>query len=131
MLARSRLRDNARFPQPPCQKYLGERVVYLMGPRVAEVFTLEIDPEHAQIIGQALRQIQRRGPAHEFSQVTGEFFVIRRIVPGLLIRLLEFIEGGHEGFRDIAPPESTEPSLGDQLAHLLISSSSDIAARAF
>ena len=119
------------FPSLLARRTWASVLFYLMGARVAEVFALEINPEHAQIIGEALRQIQRRGPAHEFSEITGEFFVIRRIVPGLLIRLLEFIEGGHEGFRDIAPPEPTEPTLGDQFVHLLISSSSDIAARAF
>ena len=63
MLAGARLGDDALLAHALGEQDLAERVVDLVRAGVEQVFALEINLRAAELAGQPLRKIERRGPA--------------------------------------------------------------------
>ena len=78
---------------------------------VVQILALEIDFGAAQLAGQVLREIQRRRPPHIMLQIKPELFLEFRIVSGLVIQLLQFLEGRHQSFDDEFAAELSEMAL--------------------
>ena len=102
MLAGAGLGDHARLAHAPRQHGLADGVVDLVRAGVVEVFALQVDLRAAEFAAQALRVIDRRGPADVVRQFVAELGHEGRIGARLVVGGLQFIERvdqrlGHEG----------------------------------
>ena len=84
VLSRPRLRDDPLLPRTLRQKYLSDRVVDLVRPRVAEVLPLKIDLPLSVQRGQTFGERKGRRPSRKFFEQRSEF----RAKGCILLRLL-------------------------------------------
>ena len=108
MLAGPGFGDNARFAHPPREQDLADAIVDLVRAGVQQVLALEIDFGAAQLAGEPLGKIQRRGASAEFTQIISELFQELRVVLGPGVLVLELLQRMHERLRNEAPAIGTE-----------------------
>ena len=138
MLAGAGLGDDALLAHAPRHHDLAEHIVDLVGAGVIELLALEIDFGAAEMLGQPLGEIKRRGPADIVLQVAVHFGVECRISLGLGVGFFQIENQRHQGFGDESAAENAEmpvligtasEGIGDRLVHRTISSSVARAAR--
>jgi hypothetical protein len=103
MLAGSCFRNDTAFSHAASQEGLAQSVVDLMGSRMTEVLSLQIDPE-AHMLGKSTG-VKKRGRApckkvQKFLELSLELL----IGAGFPIRLLQLFQRGHERFRNEYAP---------------------------
>ena len=112
MLAGAGLGDDALLAHPPRHHDLAEHVVDLVRAGVVQLLALEINFGAAEMLGQALGEIQRRRPADIVLEVAVHFGLKCRVGLGVGISLLQIEDQRHQGFRDKAAAENAEmPAL--------------------
>ena len=89
MLARAGLGDDAGLAHAPREQDLAQAIVDLVRAGVIEVFALEIDFRAAEMLGQALGEIERAFAADIMRQQPVQFGLEGRILLGRLIGLLQ------------------------------------------
>src|SRR5262249_47721955 len=102
VLARAGLGDEPRLLQPSRHQRLTDGVVHLVGARVQQVFTLEIDARASQPLRQPAREVEARRPSRVVTQPTVELAPETRVATQLAPGLLELEQGRHEGLGDVA-----------------------------
>ena len=117
VLSRAGLGDHAGLAHALCKQDLGQGVVDLVSAGVAEVLALEIDLRAAEMVGQPLCEIERRGPADEFPGVVFELglellVLLRRKIGGL-----ELGQRGHQRLGSELPAVDAEVSFFIRNAH--------------
>ena len=107
VLAGPGLRDHAGLAHALHQQGLAQRVVDLVGARVAQVLALQVEaqPEASR---EALRVGEGRGPAHEIAQEALQVLAEGGVAPGLGVGRLELAEGLHERLRHVAAAVGAE-----------------------
>jgi hypothetical protein len=91
---------------------MAEHVVDLVRAGVVQLLALEIDFGAAEMIGQALGEIERRRPADVIPEVAVHFRLERRIGLGGGVSLLQVEDQRHQRFRHKTPAENAEmPAL--------------------
>ena len=108
MLAGAGLGDDARLAHALGQQHLAQHVVDLVRAGVVQLVALEVDLGAAQLLGQALGEIERAGPAGIVLQQIVEFVLERRIGLGRVVGLLQLEDQRHQRFGDIAAAENAE-----------------------
>ena len=108
MLAGAGLGDDALLAHAPRQHDLAEHVVHLVRAGVVELFALEIDLGAAEMLGQALGEIERRGPADIVLEIAVHLGLEGRIGLGRGVGLLQVEDQRHQGFGDEAAAEDAE-----------------------
>ena len=88
------------------------RVVDLVGAGVVEVFALEVDARPAGLLGQPLGEVEPRRPADVVAQDAVELGLKGGVVPGLVVRGRELLEGEHQRFGHVAAAVGAEPAAG-------------------
>ncbi|MCG3773482.1 MAG: hypothetical protein JW395_0290 [Nitrospira sp.] len=111
MLSCSGFSDNARLLHPPGQKPLPDRVIDLVSSGMTEVFALQIDLRSTQSLRESLRKVERCGTSGILLQIIGELGLETLVLFHQGIFLLQFKQGGHECFRNIASAIGAEPTL--------------------
>ena len=138
MLAGAGFGDDAPLAHAPRHHDLAEHIVDLVRAGVVEFLALEIDFRAAEMLGQALGEIERRGPADIVLEIAVHFGLERRVGLGLGVGLLQIEDQRHQRFGDKASAENAEmPALvgtaaegiGQVLIHQVINSSVARAAR--
>ncbi len=112
VLAGAGLGDDAFFAHASRQQDLADAVVNLVRAGVVQLLALEIDLGPAETFGQALGEIERRGPADVVGQVAVQLLVELRIGLGGAIGLVEVQHQRHQGLGHIAPAELAEAPVG-------------------
>ncbi len=102
------LGDDAPLAHALGQEDLADAVVDLVRAGVVEVLTLEEDLRPAEVLGQALGEIQRAGAADVVALKVGQFVEERRIILGLLVFGGQRVDQRHQGFGDELAAEATE-----------------------
>ena len=118
MLPGAGLGDHPALPHPPRQQRLTDRVVDLVGAGVGEVLPLQVDAT-PDSFGEALRQIQRRGPTHVVPQQRAELALERLVHTRLRPGGAELVQGGDQRLRNESTPVGAEPLLDRSCAHRL------------
>ena len=112
------------LPMPLGQQRLAERVVDLVGAGVVEVLALEVDGV-ADLVGEPLREIERRRAADVVVEQRVELGAVARVVAGGEPRGLELDQRGHERLGHVLAAVGAEavldrahrrPSGGDRRA---------------
>ena len=102
VLAGSGFGDDAVLAHAAREKGLADAVVDFVGSGVEEVFALEVDAGAAEVLREAFGVGERRGASgvgvEEMRELGVEGFVFARGSVGGF----EFLQGGHEGFGDVA-----------------------------
>ena len=108
--ARAGLGDDPRLAHALGQQRLAERVVDLVRAGVVEVLALEVDGV-ADLVGQPLREVQRRRAADVVVEQRVELGAVARVVAGGEPRRLELDQRGHERLRDVLAAVGAEAVL--------------------
>ena len=112
MLAGAGLGDDALLAHAPRHHDLAEHVVDLVRAGVVQLLALEIDLRAAEVFGQPLGEIQRRGAADIVPEIAVHFRLECRIGLGVGVSLLQIEDQRHQRFRDEAAAENAEmPAL--------------------
>ena len=111
VLAGAGLGDDAGLAHALGQQDLAERVVDLVRAGVVELFALQIDLGAAELLGQALREIERRRAAGIVGAQIRHLGDEGRIVLGGEIGGLEVADQRHQGFGDVAAAENAEAAV--------------------
>ncbi len=112
VLARAGLGDDAGLAHAPGQQDLAHAVVDLVRAGVVQLLALEVDLGPAEAGGQALGEIEWRGPADVVGQVAVQLFLELRIGLGLAIGLVQVQHQRHQGLGHIAAAELAEAAVG-------------------
>ena len=100
VLARAGFGDDALLAHAPGEQALADDVVDLVRAGVRAILALEPEARAADVVGEALREIERRGPPGVVAEHGAEF----RHEGGIVLRLLpggfDVEQGGHERFAD-------------------------------
>jgi hypothetical protein len=108
VLAGAGLGDDALLAHAPRQQDLAKHVVDLVGTGVVQLVTLEVDLGAAEMVGQALGEIQGRGAA--FPQIV-HLVPERGVGLGLLVFGFEVEDQRHQRLGDETPAEIAEAAL--------------------
>ena len=92
--------DDARLAHAQREQDLAEAIVDLVRAGVVELVTLEVDFRRAEVLGQALGEIERRGAAHIMGPEVLHRRCERRVGLGLAISALEIEHERHQGLGD-------------------------------
>ena len=111
MLSGAGFRDHALLAHALRQQSLADAVIDLMGARVIQIFSLEINLSGVPVSGQSLGMIERRGPARIIPQQMIETRVKPRIVLRFPISRFQFFQRMHERFGDILPAVHTKMTV--------------------
>jgi hypothetical protein len=112
VLAGPRLGDDARLAHAFGEQRLADAVVDLVRPGVVEVLALEVHLRPAGVGGEALGEVERRGPVDAGLEPVGEVALELCIGAGAVVLGLKLVEGGHERFGDETPAVGAEPPGG-------------------
>ena len=112
MLAGSGLGDDPGLAHAAGQQDLADTVVDLVRAGVVQVLALEIDLRPAEMVGQALGEIERRGSAHIMGQQAIQLGLEGGVFLGGQIGGLQVQHQRHQGFGHIAAAELAEPAVG-------------------
>ena len=112
MLAGTGLGDDAALLHAPGNQDLAHAIVDLMGAGMVQLIALQIDLGAGEVIGQALGEEQRTGPADVMLEVIVELGLEFRVGLAGVVGLLDLEHEGHEGLGDESPAIKTEtPAL--------------------
>ena len=111
MLARARFGDDPALAHPAGKDDLAQDVVDLVRARVVELVALHIDLGPAQMRGQPLGMVERRGAAHVMLPEKLHLGPEGRVGPCDLVLAFQFEDERHQRFRHEAPAEDPEPPL--------------------
>src|SRR6185369_4399377 len=138
VLAGAGLGDDALLAHAARDHDLAEHVVDLVRAGVVQLLALEIDFRAAEVLGQALGEIQRRRPADIVLEVAVHLGLERRIGLGVGISLFQVEDQRHQRLGNEASAENAEMAalvragaerIGQVWIHRTISSSVARAAR--
>ena len=101
MLAGPGLCDDAGLAHPFGEEHLPDGVVHLVGPGVAEVFSLEPDAG-TDLRGEAGGEVERCGAADVLVEERVQLGLEGRIRHGFLVSVGQLVERGHQGLGDIS-----------------------------
>src|SRR3954466_6395388 len=110
MLTSASFGDDALLLHSTCKQCLAERVVDLVSAGMKQVFPLQVDACASELFSQAASEEERRWSSGEVVKKRLEFSMELRICLGDLVFALEFLQGSHQGLRDVAPTVWTEAS---------------------
>ena len=108
MLARTGLGDYSLLAHAHGEQRLADGVVELVGPRVAEILAFQVDVRSAEVVAQARRRVERRGPADESVAVSGELELELRVGLGLVPDVLQLLERAHQRLGDVLAAEGAK-----------------------
>ena len=108
VLAGSRFRDDAGFPEPLRQQDLAEGVVDLVGASVEQVLALEVNLRPTEFLRPTVGEIERGWPPDVVFQQIIELGLESGVGLRLGIRLREILQGRHQCLGDEHPPELSE-----------------------
>ena len=108
VLAGAGLGDDAGLAHAARKQHLAEAIVDLVGAGVIELVALEVDLGTAEVLGEAGREIERRGAAGVVLQEVLELGVEFGIGLGGGVGFLEFEDRGHQRFGHEAAAENAE-----------------------
>ena len=108
MLAGTGFGDDALLAHAPGEQPLAERVVDFVRAGVEEVFALEVDSGAAELLRQALGEIERSGTASEVMQKLRKLGLERRVGLCGFVLALKLDQSGHEGLRHVAAAVDAE-----------------------
>lgn len=108
VLAGAGLGDDALLAHASRQHDLAEHVVHLVRAGVVELFALEVDLGAAQMLGQTLGEIERRGPADIILEIAVHLDLEGRVDLGLGVGFLQIEDQRHQGFGNEASAENAE-----------------------
>ena len=108
MLAGAGLGDDALLAHALRHHDLAEHIVDLVRAGVVELLALEVDLRAAEMLGEALGEIQRRRPADIILEVAVHFGLERRIGLGHGVGLFQLEDQRHQRFRNEASAEIAE-----------------------
>src|SRR5882762_5423577 len=109
MLPGASLRNNPLLPHAPRQQRLPQAVINLVRTRVQQIFPLQINLRSAQILRQPLRKCQRRGPTSKLTQQPVQLLLKSPVLLRHRVGHFQFLQGGHQGLRHIAPAILPKP----------------------
>jgi len=119
VLTRPGLRDEAALSHPLRQEPLAEGVVDLVCTGVVQVLALEVNLRPAQLLGQPLREIERRGASGIVGQQRGELRLEFLVPLGFLVGLVQLQKCPHQRLRDILSPVDAEVPVKASFRFLL------------
>ncbi len=102
------LGDDALLAHALGQQDLADAVVDLVRAGVVQVFALEVDLRAAELLGQALGEVQRAGAANVVTLEIGQLLEEGRIALGLLVLGGQLVNQRHQGFGDELAAEAAE-----------------------
>ncbi|MCY1391708.1 hypothetical protein D9M71_65580 [compost metagenome] len=79
---------------------------------MVQLFALEVDLRAAEVLGQALGEVQRARATDVVALEVGQLLLEFRIVLGLFIFAGQVVDQRHQGFGDVLPAEAAEEALG-------------------
>ena len=91
-----------------CEQHLAEHIVDLVCARMIEVLALEVNLRSAELLGQPLGEIERRGPAHVMREIARHLRSKSGILARLRIRLFQVEDKRHERLGHKAPAIDAE-----------------------
>ena len=108
VLARAGLGDDALLAHALGEQALAERVVDLVRAGVEQVFALEIDLCAAQLLGEALAEVERRGAAGVVVEQVGQLGLEGGVGFGYVVLVLQLEQRGHQRLRHVAAAVDAE-----------------------
>ena len=111
VLARAGLCNDPLLAHPPREQHLAEAVIDLVGAGMVQLVALEIDFRPAEMLGQALGEIERRRAAHIVGPQVLHLGREGGVLLGLAILGLQLQHEGHQRLGDIASAELAEPAI--------------------
>ena len=112
VLSRAGLGDDAGFAHALGQQNLPHRVVDLVRAGVQQVFALEVDFCAAEIAGEPLSVVERRGASAELAQIILQLVLKLGIVLRAKIFVLQFLQRVHERLGDVPPSVFAKAPVG-------------------
>ena len=110
MLTSASFCKNPRFAHSARQEHLPQGIIDLVGAGVVEVFPLEPEARTTIRALVVLREpaglVEGGGPTHVGAQQVVQLGCECRILPGLSGRLLQFLQGGNQGFWHVLPAKT-------------------------
>ena len=104
--------DDTRLAHALGHQNLAQHVVDLVAAGVIQLVALEVDLGAPQLLGQALGEIERTGPAGIVLEQIVELVLERRIGLGVIVGLFQIEDQRHQRFGDVAAAEDAEmPAL--------------------
>ena len=111
MLARARLRDDARLAHAHRQQNLAKAIVDLVRARMIELVALEIDFGAAEFLGHAIGVVKRAWTASVMQIEIVDFGLKCRIGLSCVIGAFKIKDQRHQGFSDKAATEKTKETF--------------------
>src|SRR5262245_23480637 len=111
MLAGAGLGDDAGLAHAPGKQNLAHDVVDLVGAGMVEFVALEVDLRAAEMSGEPLREIERRGPADIMLEKGRKLGLEGGIGAGGRVGLLELQNERHQGLGHVATAEPAEMAM--------------------
>lgn len=108
VLAGAGLGDDALLAHAPRQHDLAEHVVHLVRTGVVELFALQVNLGAAEMLGETLGEIERRGPADIVLEIAVHLGLEGRIGLGRGVGLFQIEDQRHQGFGNEASAENAE-----------------------
>src|SRR4051812_32359670 len=108
VLARTGLGDDPPLAHASGDEDLAEHVVHLVGAGVVQLVALEVDLRAAEMLGQALGEVERARSADVMGQVGGHLGLEGRVGLGLAVGLLELEDQRHQRLGDETAAEDAE-----------------------
>ena len=111
MLSSAGLSDDPGLAHAPGEQDLAQHIIDLVRTGMVQLVALEIDLRAAEMLGQARREIERRGAAHI---VPPQILHLRLECPlflGLVIRSFEIQDQRHQGLGHETPAMQAETAL--------------------
>ena len=108
MLSRPGLRDDALFAHPLGQQGLAERVVDLVRSGMRQVLALQVNLRAAEILAEARRMIEGRGPANVLMEQVAKTILKSLVALSVCVGTIQFVQGRHQRLGHELPPEATE-----------------------
>jgi len=106
------LGDDALLAHTLGQEDLADAVVDLVRAGVVQVFALEVDLRAAEVLGEALGEVQRAGAADVVTLEVGQLLEEGRVALGLLVFGGQLVDQRHQGFGDELAAEAAEQPAG-------------------
>ena len=112
VLSGAGLGDDPALPHALTEESLAEGAVDLVSAGVGEVFSLEVDACAAELVGEVLGEVDRRGAAGVGAREAVELSVEGLVLNGGLVGLLKLFERRHQGLGDELAAELAEAPGG-------------------
>ena len=106
------LRDDASLAHPSGQQGLTQHVVDLVRPSVVQVFSFEEDPRSTGVLAEPGGLVERRRPTAVVPLQAVQLIEESLVTAGLFVGGGDFLDDGHQRFRDESSSVDTEMALG-------------------